>query len=803
MNRNRFLSRLFVMALSLAVMLAMLPIAVTAEANGFLAPIDNTVPSDAVYIKTEGELASIGGAHGTGKYFVLANDINLTTNWVSIDDFRGSTFDGRGYTIKNMYSDGTSYGGLFGYIKTANVTIKNVGVVVGSKGISVRGNSNKYAFAGGLAAIGDITVTNCFVKGDFHATAEMTFYEGSYAGGLIGSGNATITDSYTDCSVSASYAGGLVGEGDATIIRSYTTGNVHSDSGWAGGLVGNGNARIADSYTSGNITAMGIGLDADGSAGGLVGIGVPSITNSHATGTVSASNHAGGLVGRSGSVTIEDSYATGTITSSTDAGGLIGHMYSGTATITNSYATGRTTGDFAGGLIAQFYLANTVNIKNCYATGDVSGHQESSYSDYTGGGLIGYIQADAATIENCYAWGNVSAIGYAGGLIGEAENHDTTDTLTIASCYAVGNITATSYKRATYPSFAGGLIGKCSSNTTMTNCFATGNVSATSPSTSTSIRAYAGGLIGRFQNKTGGLSYSRPRTSSMQNCYATGNVVSLSSHEVNDNTHAGGLIGEDETAVTTITNCYRLSIQDIKGNSVLRNDLGTSITAEQMKTRSTFDGWDFNSVWTFETGKNNNFPVLQGLPAPKMAAPNLSTASTWAREGIQAAYEKGFIPAGIQNNYTNVITRQEFCRMAVKWLEYKLGKNIDSILSEKGLSRNQNAFADTSDSDILAAFALGITSGTGNNQFTPDGKFSREQAATMIRNTCKAAGIDLSNTASAGFTDMNTASIWAVDSINFCRNNGIMSGTSSTPLLFSPKGTYTREQSIITFNNIK
>lgn len=40
---------------------------------------------------------------------------------------------------------------------------------------------------------------------------------------------------------------------------------------------------------------------------------------------------------------------------------------------------------------------------------------------------------------------------------------------------------------------------------------------------------------------------------------------------------------------------------------------------------------------------------------------------------------------------------------------------------------------------------------------SPDGLFSRERAATMVRNTCKVAGMDV---------------IWAVDGINFVKNAG-------------------------------
>ena len=138
--------------------------------------------------------------------------------------------------------------------------------------------------------------------------------------------------------------------------------------------------------------------------------------------------------------------------------------------------------------------------------------------------------------------------------------------------------------------------------------------------------------------------------------------------------------------------------------------------------------------------------------------------------------------------------------MAVKWVEHMTGKGIDAVLAEQGKSRDPNAFTDTTDSDILAAFALDITSGVGNDLFNPTGEINREQAAAMIRNTCRAAGMDISNIAPAGFADIGTAAGWAVDGINFVRNNGIMSGTGNDN--FSPKAPYTREQSIITFSNV-
>jgi hypothetical protein len=185
----------------------------------------------------------------------------------------------------------------------------------------------------------------------------------------------------------------------------------------------------------------------------------------------------------------------------------------------------------------------------------------------------------------------------------------------------------------------------------------------------------------------------------------------------------------------------------------------------------------------------------EGTPAG-----SLDSASSWARESISAAIGKGFVPAELQSSYKNVITRAEFCRMAIKWVEYVMGMDIDAVLEEKGLARDPDAFTDTNDSDILAAFALGITSGTGNNQFSPNGEFSRQQAAGMIMNTCRAIGADVSDPPDSGFADMDSAASWAVNGINFVRANGIMQGVGGNN--FDPTATYSREMSIMTFNNI-
>ena len=179
---------------------------------------------------------------------------------------------------------------------------------------------------------------------------------------------------------------------------------------------------------------------------------------------------------------------------------------------------------------------------------------------------------------------------------------------------------------------------------------------------------------------------------------------------------------------------------------------------------------------------------------------NIIDASDWAQAEIQAALWRGFVPEDLQSRYTEGITREEFCRMAVMYVENTMGKFVDEIMSERGVYRNPYAFTDTDDPIIQAAFALGITNGTGPGTFTPDGIFDREQAARMLMNVCMVLGQYVYNAPPSGFDDMEEASDWARMGIDYCYANNIMIGVGNN--LFSPNETYSREQSIATFVRI-
>ena len=195
------------------------------------------------------------------------------------------------------------------------------------------------------------------------------------------------------------------------------------------------------------------------------------------------------------------------------------------------------------------------------------------------------------------------------------------------------------------------------------------------------------------------------------------------------------------------------------------------------------------------------------IPSRSMAA-DIDSASAWAKSGVSDAISKGFVPYDLQYSFQKIITRAEFCRMAARFVEYATGRSMNELLAEKGLERDQGAFSDTKDPDILAALALGITSGTTSatgtvpGAFSPNAQFSREQAAVMIRSVCRVIGVNVSYAPDAGYDDIETAASWAASSINYCYANGIMNGTNADPFTFTPKATFTREQSIITFVKI-
>lgn len=183
---------------------------------------------------------------------------------------------------------------------------------------------------------------------------------------------------------------------------------------------------------------------------------------------------------------------------------------------------------------------------------------------------------------------------------------------------------------------------------------------------------------------------------------------------------------------------------------------------------------------------------------PALAASN--QPSSWAAQGIARANELNLVTDEMNKNFQSPTTRAEFCRLIARFLIIWYDAPIDYIVPAFGLEPVD--FNDTNEYMIRAAAALGITSGTGNGNFSPDATLTREQAAGMLRNTLTAIGVDTANPTKVAWADEAEISAWAREATDVMYAAKIMSGTGTNPLTFSPKSPYTHEQAVITVLNL-
>lgn len=345
--------------------------------------------------------------------------------------------------------------------------------------------------------------------------------------------------------------------------------------------------------------------------GALIGFCEGNVTNCNATGTVTGSGgqNVGGLIGR---VEIP---ATGTGIS-----------------IINSWAncTVTSTGAYVGGLIGALQgrdMDRMVTLEHCSALGNVSA--SSSTVQTAIGGLIGDIYG-YARLNHVYATGTVTGSGeYAGGLVGRimtpaVSSHDDL-TVFISNAYATGNVAGRSYCGGLVGS-NGAVSGTARSGAHISYSYATGNVSTTVLSTGMS---YMGGLVGwngyysiiqdSYARGTltgngagvGGLVGELVTSAQVLRSYSTGQVNSGASG-------VRGLIGRFYSPAIH-SDCY----YDRETSGRSDTGQGSPQYTTEMKTQSTFAGWDFTGnpgegidpVWAIDPVGyiNDGYPYLTAL----------------------------------------------------------------------------------------------------------------------------------------------------------------------------------------------
>lgn len=579
-----------------------------------------------IYINTQESYQGLFGNSGGGS--IIAN-LGVAESYIYGDTYVGGVvgYNGAGYndveysggTVTNCYNTGSvtgkdHVGGVAGINEDTVTDCYNVGSINGNKYVGgvVGGNS------------WDDTVTDCCNTGIVTGK--------DYAGGVVGENNGTVTDCCNTSSVTGKdYVGGVVGYnayGTSAVTDCYNTGIVIGER-FVGGVIGYLFVGTASNcYNEGSITGKDrvggvIGGNEDpvtacyntgivsgvSRVGGVIGDNSDTVTACYNTGSVTGGSYVGGVAGYNWSSTFTNCYNTGSVNGERDVGGVVGYnkgnvtvcyntgsvtskedgySYGGVAgynwgTITDCYNEGSITGkDCGGGVVG----CNRDTVIDCYNTGIVTGvntvsgvvgenmgtvtdcYNEGSVNgnDNTGG-VVGFGDGDGGTVTGCYNTGSVTGNNKVGGVVGGMD--DDSSGRTVIGCYNTGFVTGISY--------VGGVIGENNgTNSVVTDCYNTGGITG---------GTYVGGVVGHNSH-----------TGSVTNCYNTGSVTG--------DERVGGVVGLSD-GDAAVTNCYYYV--DCCANS---DSYGTALTNEQMLRAESFEGFDFETVWTMDGNPGYPYPKL-------------------------------------------------------------------------------------------------------------------------------------------------------------------------------------------------
>ncbi len=160
------------------------------------------------------------------------------------------------------------------------------------------------------------------------------------------------------------------------------------------------------------------------------------------------------------------------------------------------------------------------------------------------------------------------------------------------------------------------------------------------------------------------------------------------------------------------------------------------------------------------------------------------------KNAIEALASRGIISGKTENSFepNSTMTRAEFSTIIARGL----GLNV----------RSESVFTDVMQSDwfydyVNTAYSYGIIKGVSENEFNPDGTITREEAAVMIARAVKLCGMNTdieifeARNILSEFSDYVKSSDWALSSLAFCYNEGILS-TDVTEI--KPKEEVTRAE---------
>ena len=161
------------------------------------------------------------------------------------------------------------------------------------------------------------------------------------------------------------------------------------------------------------------------------------------------------------------------------------------------------------------------------------------------------------------------------------------------------------------------------------------------------------------------------------------------------------------------------------------------------------------------------------------------TDKDWFKGDVEEMYNYGFTTGTTAETFSpyDNITRGQFAAMIARALE--LTPNSE-----------ENTLTDTKDkwyaNDAQALFDAGIIKGFSDGTFGGDQKLTRQQAATMISNMLKYAGVDTEVKDDINFKDITKVSEGAQDAVKFLASKGVL--VSGEEVNFNPQNNITRSQ---------
>ncbi len=186
--------------------------------------------------------------------------------------------------------------------------------------------------------------------------------------------------------------------------------------------------------------------------------------------------------------------------------------------------------------------------------------------------------------------------------------------------------------------------------------------------------------------------------------------------------------------------------------------------------------------------------MISGMAASAVSAADFPftdvKTTRWSYSSVKYAYDKGYMNGTSTDKFTPAGT---MTRAMVVTVLYRREGSPDVAFSD--------VFSDVKDGTwyseaVIWAKNSGVVNGTSATTFTPEGKITREQLATMLNRYTGYIGLDNEAEGYLGaFVDSSKVSEYAKDAMAWATYKGIITGIEENFVIYlQPKGNATREQ---------